>query len=167
MTSPVAAASFPLQIERTLHAPRAAIWRCWTEPDLLMQWYCPLPWRVTQAQMEMRSGGRFFVQMQCPQGEQVPCPGVCLQVETGRRLVFTDACLQAWVPSPKPFMVGDITLDDAPGGGTHYLARGLHWNAQDRDEHLKMGFEGGWNAAADQLEALARTLRWLRGAIPA
>jgi uncharacterized protein YndB with AHSA1/START domain len=55
-------------------------------------------------------------------------------------------------------MVGDIMLDEASGGATRYLARALHWNAQDRDEHLKMGFEGGWNAAADQLEALAQTL---------
>ena len=88
----------------------------------------------------------------------MPCPGVYLQVETGRRLVFTDAFVQAWVPSPKPFMVGDITLDDTADGGTRYVARALHWTAQDRDEHLKMGFEGGWNAAADQLEALAQTL---------
>jgi uncharacterized protein YndB with AHSA1/START domain len=152
-------ASLTLQIERTLRAPRAAVWRCWTEPDLLMQWYCPQPWRVAQAQIEMHPGGRFFVLMQGPQGEQVPCPGVYLEVEAGRRLVFTDAFVQAWVPSPKPFMVGDITLEDTPDGGTRYVAQALHWTAQDRDDHLKMGFEGGWNAAADQLEALAQTLR--------
>lgn len=158
MTMPTDTPAFLLQIDRTLHAPRAAVWRCWSEPELLKQWYCPKPWGVSQAQIELQPGGRFFVQMQGPQGEQVPCPGVYLQVEAGRRLVFTDAFVQAWVPSPKPFMVGDITLDDMPDGGTRYRARALHWTAQDRDEHLRMGFEGGWNAAADQLEALARTL---------
>ena len=151
-------APFVLQIERTLRAPRAAVWRCWSEPELLKQWYCPRPWRVSQAQIELRAGGRFFVLMQGPGGEQAPCPGVYLQVEAGRRLVFTDAFVQAWVPSAKPFMVGDITLDDAPGGGTRYIARAWHWTAADRDEHMKMGFEGGWNAAADQLEPLAQTL---------
>jgi uncharacterized protein YndB with AHSA1/START domain len=158
MTSSATIPSFALQIERTLRAPRAAVWRCWSEPDLLKQWYCPRPWGVAQAQIELQAGGRFFVLMQGPQGEQVPCPGIYLQVDPGRRLVFTDAFTEAWLPSAKPFMVGDIMLDEASGGATRYLARALHWNAQDRDEHLKMGFEGGWNAAADQLEALAQTL---------
>ncbi len=159
MMTPADTTAFLLQIDRTLRAPRAAVWRCWSEPELLKQWYCPKPWGVSQAQIELQPGGRFFVLMQGLQGEQVPCPGVYLQVEAGRRLVFTDAFTQAWVPSSKPFMVGDITLEDAPGGATRYVARALHWSAQDRDEHLRMGFEGGWNAAADQLEALAQSLR--------
>lgn len=79
-------AAYPLQIDRILRAPRGAVWRCWSEPELLMQWFCPLPWRVAQAQMELHPGGRFFVLMQGPQGEQVPSPGVYLQVETGRRI---------------------------------------------------------------------------------
>jgi uncharacterized protein YndB with AHSA1/START domain len=33
-----------------------------------------------------------------------------------------------------------------------------HWRAEDMQTHRDMGFEAGWNAAADQLEALARSL---------
>ncbi len=157
MTDP-ATDSLALRIERVLRAPRAAVWRCWSEPELLCQWYCPRPWGVSRAEIELHAGGRFFVQMQGPAGEQVPCPGVYLQVEPGRRLVFTDAFTRAWVPSAKPFMVGDILLEDAPEGATRYVAQALHWNAADRDTHRAMGFEGGWNAAADQLEALAQSL---------
>ena len=32
-----------LTLERTLAAPRAAVWRCWTDPELLKQWFCPKP----------------------------------------------------------------------------------------------------------------------------
>lgn len=32
-----------LVLDRLLAAPRGRIWRCWTEPDLLKQWFCPLP----------------------------------------------------------------------------------------------------------------------------
>lgn len=32
---------FSLEIKRVLDAPIANLWRCWTEPDLLKQWFCP------------------------------------------------------------------------------------------------------------------------------
>lgn len=147
-----------LSLDRVLQAPRERIWRCWTEPPLLCQWFCPRPWGVSEAQIELHAGGRFFVRMKGPQGEDVPSPGVFLEVVPGRRLVFTDAFVQAWLPSAKPFMVGEIELADAPEGHTRYAARAHHWNAQDKEAHEKMGFHAGWNAAADQLEALARSL---------
>lgn len=147
-----------LVLERILKAPREKIWRCWTEGELLKQWYCPKPWGVSHAELDVRPGGRNFVIMQGPDGQQVPVAGVYLDVVPGRRLVFTDAFEQAWIPSGKAFMVGDITLDDTPEGHTKYTARALHWNAADREAHEKMGFHKGWGAAADQLESLAQSL---------
>ncbi len=148
----------PLSIERTLKAPRMHIWRCWTEPELLKQWFCPKPWTVCHAEMDVRAGGSSNIVMQGPDGQQIPNPGVYLEVISGRKLVFTDAFTSAWVPSGKPFMVGEIVLEDTPEGYTHYIAKALHWSEEDRKTHEQMGFHAGWNIAADQLEALAQTL---------
>ena len=156
MSSP--SPEFALTLERTLAAPRAAVWRCWTEPALLCQWFCPKPWGVSHAEIELHAGGRFFTQMVGPNGEQAPNAGVFLKVEPGRQLVFTDAFVSAWVPSGKAFMVGEVTLSDAPDGATHYLARALHWSEADQKQHEAMGFHEGWAAAARQLEALAASL---------
>jgi uncharacterized protein YndB with AHSA1/START domain len=96
-----------------------------------------------------------------PDGQSMTqdCPGCYLRVEPMHRLVFTDAFVGDWVPSKaKPFMVGDITLADAPGGDTLYRARARHWSAEDLEAHRKMGFHEGWGQAAEQLEALAKTL---------
>lgn len=147
-----------LSLKRRLDAPRAAVWRCWTEPALLMRWFCPKPWQVVQAEIELRPGGRFYTLMQGPAGERVPGPGVFLDVIEGRRLVFTDAFVSAWVPSGKPFMVGDVRFSDHPDGGTDYLACARHWTDEDRRAHEAMGFHAGWGAAALQLEELARSL---------
>ncbi len=147
-----------LTLSRVLKAPRAHVWRCWSEPELLMQWYCPRPWFVTEAQMDLRVGGVQTMVMNGPAGERVPVGGVYLQVIEGERLVFTDAFVKAWEPSAKPFMVGDIAFSDTPEGHTLYVARALHWNAEDKANHENMGFHQGWGAAADQLEALAQTL---------
>lgn len=146
-----------LVLERTLAVPRAKVWRCWTEPALLVQWFCPKPWGVSEAVMELRAGGRFFTHMVGPNCEQVPNEGVYLEVVPGAKLVFTDAFQAGWVPA-KPFMVGEITLADTPDGHTHYVARARHWSAEDKAQHEAMGFQEGWGAAADQLLALAQTL---------
>jgi uncharacterized protein YndB with AHSA1/START domain len=52
-----------LSIHRVLKAPIANVWRCWSEPDLLCQWFCPKPWRVTEARLDLRVGGEFFTRM--------------------------------------------------------------------------------------------------------
>ena len=149
---------FTLEINRILKAPADAIWKCWTTPDLLMQWFCPRPWRVVKADMDLRVGGQANFLMQGPNGESFPNIGVYLALEENRHLVFTDAFRAGWIPSEKPFMVGEVLLSATPENFTHYIARAHHWNAQDMESHQNRGFEPGWNAAADQLEELARTL---------
>jgi uncharacterized protein YndB with AHSA1/START domain len=149
---------YELTLERTLNASRMAIWRCWTEPALLPIWFCPKPWYVSDVSLDVRAGGVNYMMMNGPAGEKFPNHGVYLQVIPGERLVFTDAFTSAWIPSGKAFMVGDIALSDAPGGGTLYKAVARHWNAEDCEAHEKMGFHEGWNKVADQLEVLAASL---------
>ena len=146
-----------LVLERMLDAPRSALWRCWTEPELLKQWFCPKPWTVSHAEADVRPGGASMIVMRSPEGEEFPNPGVFLEVVPERKLVMTDAYTRAWQPSQKPFMTAIVTFEDE-GGRTRYTARCLHWTAEDREQHEKMGFHEGWGQAASQLEALARTL---------
>lgn len=147
-----------LALERRLDAPRMAIWRCWTEPALIEQWFCPKPWFVSDVRSDLRPGGAIAMVMNGPNGERFPNQGVYLELEVGHRLVTTDAFTSAWQPSAKAFMVAEITLRDAPGGGTEYRAVARHWSEADRQQHEAMGFHEGWGKATEQLEALARTL---------
>jgi uncharacterized protein YndB with AHSA1/START domain len=151
-----------LCLERTLHAPRMALWRCWTEPALMPIWFCPKPWYVSDVLLDLRVGGASSMMMNGPNGEKFCNRGVYLQVDFGKRLVFTDAFTatdtSAWNPSGKAFMVCDIELQDAPSGGTLYRATAKHWSAEDCTSHEQMGFHEGWAKAADQLQALAKTL---------
>lgn len=80
--------------------------------------------------------------------------GVFLDVVPNQRLIFTDAFRAGWVPGDRPFMTGYVTFEDAGNGATKYIARALHWTAEDKKTHEEMGFEEGWNAAAEQMEAL-------------
>ena len=150
--------SHDLVLVRTLDAPRDKVWRCWTEPDLLKRWFCPRPWFVSEARMDLRPGGEFLTVMNGPNGEQFGEPGIFLDVVEPERLVFTDAFRPGWRPSARAFLTAEISFEDAGGGRTRYTARAMHWSAEDREEHEGMGFQEGWGKATDQLEALARTL---------
>lgn len=146
-----------LLFERLIPAPRPLVWRCWTEPALLMEWFCPRPWRVTDCEIDLRPGGIFRTRMEGPGGESHDGPGVWLEVVAKRRLVFTDALLPGWRPSGRPFMTGVVSFADE-GEGTRYRAEVLHATPEARAQHEAMGFEAGWGAAADQLATLAAAL---------
>lgn len=148
-----------LEIERMIAAPRAAVWRCWTEPDLLKQWYCPAPWKVTEADLDARAGGRFNCVMQGPnEGERHDLTGCFLEVVPQERLTFTDGYAEGFMPRPNPFMTGYVRLSDHGSGKTKMVWGARHTSAGDRQKHVEMGFEKGWNAAADQLDALAKSI---------
>lgn len=138
------------------------LYRCWTEPDLLKEWFCPKPWRVTRADLDPRPGGRFNTTMAGPEGEEISSEGCFLEAVEGKKLVFTSALREGWEPVDGLFadphglpFVGTIRFEDLGTGILRYTASAAHWSAADRDRHAAMGFEPGWNAALDQLIALS------------
>ncbi len=147
-----------LVLERILNAPREKLWRCWTEPALIVQWFTPPPFKTTKAVMDVRAGGESCITMQSPEGQEFPNPGLYLEVVPNEKLVFTDAFTAAWTPSEKPFMTGILTFADAGPGKTKYTALVRHWTVADREAHEKMGFHEGWGIATNQLEALAQKI---------
>ncbi len=146
-----------LVLTRLIDAPRERLYRAWTDATLLKQWFAPLPWTTPHAELDVRPGGASNIVMRSPEGNDMPCPGVFLEVVPNQRLVFTDAYTSAWQPSQKPFMTVILTFEDE-GGKTRYTARARHWTVADREAHEKMGFHQGWGQCADQLTALVAKL---------
>jgi uncharacterized protein YndB with AHSA1/START domain len=147
-----------LVLTRIIDAPRAKLFRAWTEPELMKQWFTPRPWTTPVIEIDLRPGGANLIVMRGPDGQEMPNRGVYLEVVKDEKLVFTDAYTKAWEPSGKPFMSVIITFEDVVGGKTRYTARVRHWTVADREAHEKMGFHQGWGQCADQLAALVATL---------
>ena len=142
-----------LVITRLINTPASKLYRAWTEPELMKEWFCPRPWTTPAIENDVRTGGSSYVLMQGPNGERHENRGIYLEIIPNKKLVFTDAYTKAWEPSNKSFMTGIITFEEE-GGKTRYTARVLHWSTEDRQTHEKMGFRDGWSKATDQLEAL-------------
>jgi uncharacterized protein YndB with AHSA1/START domain len=147
-----------LVLARIIDAPRENVYRCWTEPELVTQWFAPKPWTTPRAEMDVRTGGSSLVVMAGPDGNEFPNPGVFLEVLPGKKIVLTDGYTKAWEPSEKPFMTVVLTFEDEGEGRTRYVARVAHWSVADREAHEKMGFHEGWGQCADQLEEIAKGL---------
>ena len=147
-----------LELEFEIDAPRSAVWRCWTEPELFKQWFCPKPWSVAEAQFDLRPGGRMNTVMQGPDGTRVDSKGVWLDVAERRRLTFTDAYQEGFAPNETAFLTSCVEFSDAPDNRTRMVWGARHSNEADKQKHLEMGFKDGWSAAAGQLEELAQSL---------
>jgi uncharacterized protein YndB with AHSA1/START domain len=146
--------SYDLAITRLIDAPVDAVWRAWTQDT--GAWFCPKPWTAEFVTQELRAGGRSEIVMRGPNGEENRLDGVYLEVVPGVRIVSTDAFTAGWHPAG-PFMV---RIDDfaEDNGKTRYTATARHWTQEAKDNHAAMGFEPGWNAATDQLEAIAMAM---------
>jgi uncharacterized protein YndB with AHSA1/START domain len=146
-----------LVLTRLVDVPAEKLYRCWTEPALLTQWFAPLPWTTPHAELNVYAGGANRITMRSPEGEDMPNEGIYLEVVPNQKLVFTDAFKAGWVPTAAAFMVVELTF--APEDGkTRYTARARHWTKEAADQHVAMGFHVGWGICADQLVALAKTL---------
>jgi len=154
---PSSIADRELVLTRIFDAPPEKVFRAWTEPELIKQWFAPLPWTTPFAETDVRPGGSNLITMRSPEGEDYPNPGVYLEVVENERLVITDAYTRAWEPSEQPFLTMILTFEDL-GGKTRYTARVLHWSVADRERHEQMSFHAGWGQCADQLAELLRRI---------
>ncbi|WP_127519957.1 SRPBCC family protein [Mesorhizobium sp. Z1-4] len=147
-----------LVLERLIDAPREKVFRCFSDPKLLEQWFAPKPWSIKDVDIDLRPGGASKFTMHGPEGEAFPVSGVYLEVVPNEKIVTTDAYSAGWVPSENPFFTAVMTFEDAGNGKTKYKAVARHWRAEDKATHEQMGFHEGWGQTAAQLEELAKTL---------
>lgn len=147
-----------LALDLLIDAPPEKVWRCWTEPELMKQWFCPKPWTTPVIEADVRPGGASLVVMRSPEGQEIPNPGQYLEVIPNRKLVFTDAFTGDWVPKDgAPFFTAVLTFENE-GGKTRYVAKARHWTAEAKAQHEAMGFIQGWTICAKQLEDVAKAL---------
>jgi uncharacterized protein YndB with AHSA1/START domain len=159
MTEPAIDPKLDLTLQRVIRAPRQAVWRAWTEPSLLAQWWIPAPAVARIDRLEVRPGGGFVTSMS-EDGSTFGrhTDSVFLVVEDERRLVFSNAIDSAWRPAaPDPVsMTAEIMFDDHPDG-TNYRAIVRHGDPAQRDRHEELGFYEGWGSVTEALAALVET----------
>lgn len=140
-----------LVLERHADVAPAKVWKAWTTPDSLVQWFAPRPWTITECEVDLRPGGHIRFVMRSPEGQLYPNVGCYLEVVPHQRLVWTDALLPGYRPAPEPFFTAVVLIESDGRGGTNYTAIAIHRDEDGRKKHEAMGFHEGWGQVFDQM----------------
>jgi len=140
-----------LILERHADVSPALVWKAWTNPKHLSQWFAPKPWTIEKCEIDLRPGGKLEFVMRSPDGQLYPNLGCYLEVVPNERLVWTDALLPGYRPSAEPFFTGVVNLAPDGKGGTNYTAIAIHRDEENRKKHEAMGFHEGWGQVYDQM----------------
>ncbi len=84
-----------LTITRTFDAPRAQVWKAWTDPEQLMRWWGPRGFTSPIDRIDLRVGGRYLFSMRSPEGQDYWSTGVYTEIVPMALLVYTDSFADA------------------------------------------------------------------------
>jgi uncharacterized protein YndB with AHSA1/START domain len=151
---PEAATAQEITITRVLEAPRELVWKAWTEPGHLAQWWGAgaRGWNLPPSgiTMDVRPGGTFRVTLiNDEDGTEMTTEGVYREVVEPERLVLDEPAEGAWHEGA----VSVVTLSDAGDGRTEMV---LHVTIQTSDEmrrNAETGLAGSIDRLAEILES--------------
>jgi uncharacterized protein YndB with AHSA1/START domain len=140
-------------ITREFDAPRDLVWKAWTTPELVKQWWSGERGETTLAEIDLRVGGKWRYVMVTGDGFEVGFHGEYREVVPNERMVSTEV----FEGMPDAYSVNTMTLTETDGRTTlEVLVQ--HQSKEHRDGHINSGMEGGMQEAMDRLERVAQSL---------
>ena len=145
-----------LEFSRIIRAPRAAVWRAWTEADELRQWFIPAPMVLRVDRLDVHPGGGLVTSLSEDGVTFGPhIDAVFLVVERDTRFVWTNAIDSDWRPQqPRPVPLTTEVRLLPHSEGTDYRVVVRHGRPEDRERHVELGFFEGWETVTAQLARL-------------
>ncbi len=140
MTSPELQTSFSIQ--RTFAAPCERVFRAWTEPQALEQWFRPMGMRIKVTTLELRVGGAYRFELLTQDAVSGYIMGTYLEIAPPERLVFT------WVSDGTRDEQTLVTVEFVEQGG--YTEMRLT-HERLADEAMILAHKTGWESCIDQI----------------
>ncbi|MDW5562332.1 MAG: SRPBCC domain-containing protein [Methanomassiliicoccus sp.] len=164
MTVSESLAKKELLVSRVLHAPREDVWKAYTQPDQVKQWWGPRGFTAPVIESELRPGGRYLYCMRAPNGKEFWSAGVFREFSPPERIVATDSFADREgniVPASYYGLSDKWPLEDTmvitfeeEGDGTRVTVRepGVP-PGEDMDNAI-----AGWNESFDKLAELVEAI---------
>jgi len=141
-----------IRTEREFDASRDRVWRAFTDPAQIAQWW-GRGHRLDVVRMEVERGGHWRFVEHAPDGD-VGFEGRYREVVPPERLSMTFE----WDGMPGYVEVTTVTLEDLGGGRTRVVTHVLFFTPEERDGMLKGGMERGMNESYAALDRLLERL---------
>lgn len=144
-----------LIITRMFDAPREKVWRAWTDPKQLQQWWAPRGFTNPTVELDPRVDGELYIVMQAGEnmramsGMRAPMRGVFTEVVEGEKLVFTNNALDQ---DGNVLLSGttEVVFED-DGERTKMTVRTSAEGTAPMTDMMLAGMEQGWNEQSDKL----------------
>jgi len=147
------AGQYDLVLERVLDAPRELVWKAWSDPAMLAEWWGPKCFTNPVCRADVRTGGSIYIEMRGPDGTVYPMNGTYEEVVELERIVFTSGPLDA---EGKTMFEVHTTVTFAELGGKTALklvAKVLNMTSAAAAGHLA-GMREGWSQSLERLDGL-------------
>ena len=143
-----------LEIARIFDAPRELVWRAWTDPRLVMQWWGPKGFTSPSCEIDLRVGGRYLFCMRAPEGQEYWSGGEYIEIIAPEKIVavlfYADKNGKIEAADGDDVEVRDVvTFEEVESGQTRLTFKRSHW-----DE----GEDAGSNQIFDKLAAFVAEL---------
>ena len=145
MATPGTSTATTLQIARTFKAPQEKVFRAWTEPEQLSRWCAPSDEYETSAEVDLRQGGKYRIQMKHKNGNVHTAFGEYREVRRPEKLVYT----WSWEDGTVADTLVTVEFRDQGSSTEVILTHERFPNAELRDKHNQ-----GWSGCMGRLEKL-------------
>jgi len=155
----------PFVFSRVFDAPRDLVWRCFTDPGHMRQWWGPKGFKVLASNMDLRVGGTYHYGMSAPDGSRMWGKFVYREIVPPERLDFISLFSDekggitrhpghmSWPLE----MHSTFTFEELPGGKTKFI---ISWEPHNATGEERQTFEAGrdsmrmgWSGTLEKLEA--------------
>ena len=143
-----------ITMSREFDAPRALVFRAYTDPALIPQWWGPRKYATVVDHMDCRPGGTWRFLNVDADGSEFAFNGVYREVTPPERLVNTFE----FEPFPGHVSVETTTFEELEGGWTRVNFHVQFDNVEDCDGMVNSGMESGWTESVERLTELLATL---------
>jgi len=163
-------------ISRSFDAPRDLVWKVWTEPEHLAQWWGPKGCSIRVVTLDVRPGGMFHYSMAYQPGHDMWGRFIYREIEPPERMVYVSSFSDAEggvTRAPFPQLRGTFPLEilntltlSEDGGKTTMTVRGRPLNATEEERaayrgmfgSMQQGFSGTFDHLAQYLAKLQGSL---------
>ena len=137
-------------MQRVFDAPRALVFKAFTDPTMIPRWWGPKYLSTTVEKMEVRPGGRWRFIQRGKAGEEFAFNGIYREVERPSHLVYTFE----FEGTPGHVVIETVTFEEH-NGKTTLTSTALFETVDDLDGMMKAGMESG---ALESMERFAEHL---------
>ncbi|HEX2395874.1 MAG TPA: SRPBCC domain-containing protein [Bacteroidales bacterium] len=144
-----------VKVKREFAAPVSKVWAAFTESQFLDQWWAPKPWKARTKNIDFREGGHWLYAMVGPDGTEQWCRADFLSITPLKRFTALDAfCdINGNIDTSFPRPLWDVRFTEE-SGSTFVYVESTFDKPEDLQKYVEMGFQEGFTAALENLDAL-------------